>query len=71
MFSARYKKLGAKISYYRKLKGLKQAELASATALSSSYISEIECGSACGCPLSVYWRIAEALGVEFEELLKD
>lgn len=71
MFSARYKKLGLKIAYHRKLNNLKQADLASAIGISTSYLSEIECGTKVGAPLSIYWRIAEALGVEFEELLKD
>lgn len=71
MFSARYKRLGLKISYYRRLRELRQSDLASAAGISSTYLSEIECGTKTGCPLSVYWRIAEALGVEFEELLKE
>ena len=71
MFAARYKKLGLKIQYIRKLRGLKQADLASVVGISASYLSEIECGTKTGCPLSIYWRIAEALEVEFEELLRE
>lgn len=71
MFSAKYKRLGLKIQYYRKLRELKQADLASIVGISASYLSEIECGAKTGCPLSVYWRIAEALGVEFEDLLRE
>ena len=71
MFAARYKNLGLKIQYIRKLRGLKQADLASVVGISASYLSEIECGTKTGCPLSIYWRIAEALEVEFEELLRN
>lgn len=71
MFAVKYRKLGLKIAYHRKLKGMNQTDLASAAGISTSYLSEIERGSKVGAPLSIYWKLAESLGVEFSELLKD
>ena len=71
VFSAKYKTLGLKISYNRRLKGLKQSDLASMVGISTSYLSEIERGTKLGAPLSIYWRIAEALNVKFEKLLEE
>ena len=41
-FSNEFKKLGLKISYYRKLKGLTQEQLAERMNISTSYIGAIE-----------------------------
>lgn len=70
MFALRYKKLGIKIAYYRKLKGLTQVELASKVGISASHLSKIERGVAQGVPMSIYWNIADKLEVDFIELLR-
>ena len=71
MFSARYKKLGAKIAYNRKLKDLTQAQLALAVGISTNYLSSVERGVSQGMPMSLLWRIADILDVKIEELLKE
>ena len=71
LFSLKYRKLGLKIQYVRKLRGLNQTDLASAAGISTSYLSEIERGSKVGAPLSIYWKLSEALGVDLSDLLKD
>ena len=68
MFALRYKKLGGKIAYYRKLKNLTQVELATLVGISTSYLGEIERGTKQGAPISIYWKIAAALDVKFEKL---
>lgn len=72
MFAMRYKHLGAKIAYYRKINGMTQNDLANKIGISVPYLSKIERGSATqGVPLSIYWRIAKGLDVDFEKLLED
>ena len=71
MFSARYKKLGAKIAYHRKLKSFTQEQLALAIGISTNYLSSIERGVSTGMPMSLLWRIADILEVKIEEFLKD
>lgn len=45
MFATEYRRLGARICYYRMLKGVSQEELASRVNCSQSYLSRIEHGS--------------------------
>lgn len=71
MFAARYKKIGLKIGYYRRMRELTQVQLADKVGITSTYLSRIERGETCGTSLSVYWQIADALGVTFEDLSKD
>lgn len=70
MFELRYKKIGAIIAYYRKINGWTQMDLAGKIGFSVSYLSQIERGvSTEGVPLSTYMRIADALGVELNDIL--
>lgn len=71
MFALRYKKLGIKIAYFRKLEGLTQVELASKVGISASHLSKIERGVAQGVPLSIYWNIADVLKVDLKQILGD
>lgn len=72
MFAARYKKIGAKILYYRRLQGLSQEQLAEKANISASYLSKIEHGTySQNLPLTTLFIIAEALGVNADELIKD
>lgn len=59
-----YRKMGAKIRYYRQVKGINQTDFAIKVSISSQYLSKIENGKRIP-SLS----IAEALEVEVAELL--
>ncbi|MBR2139385.1 MAG: helix-turn-helix transcriptional regulator [Phascolarctobacterium sp.] len=71
MFSMRYKKLGAKIAYYRKVNGLTQQQLASSLGISASYMSSIERGVSQGQTMALLWSIADTLGIKIEDLIKE
>lgn len=71
MFSVRYKRVGAKLAFYRKLKGLTQQQLASTIGISTNYLSSVERGVSQGMPLALLWRICDVLGIKIEELLKE
>jgi transcriptional regulator with XRE-family HTH domain len=61
--------LGARIRRYREDKGLTQAALADAAALSKTYLSELESGAGRRPSGDVLLRIADALGVSIADLL--
>lgn len=63
-----YCKMGAKIRYYRQLKGINQTDFAIKVSISSQYLSKIENGKRIP-SLPVLLSIAEALEVEVAELL--
>ena len=42
MFASRYKKIGAKIVFYRKLKSMTQEKLAEEVGITPQYLSRIE-----------------------------
>ncbi len=44
MINEEYKKMGAKIKYYRQLMGQSQSVLADRVGISAQYLSRIECG---------------------------
>lgn len=74
MLESQYKmnliKIGLKISYYRKLAGMTQEELAEACALSAGYISQLEAPNCYFCPsLKTLFLIGEALHVSAAKLL--
>ena len=65
-----FRQIGAKIAYYRKLKGLTQEELAAASNLSRSALGRIERGQYNGnVSLSVLIDIAGGLHIDFALLL--
>ena len=70
MFAMRYKEIGLKIAYYRKKKGLTQAQLAEKVGKSTNYIGLLERGNN-GKSFSVgtLFPISQALEVEPKELL--
>lgn len=71
MLAFKYKQIGRKIAYYRRLKNLTQAELAQKINISTSYLSKIECGNyPKSVSLSVLMAIACGLGIELYLLLK-
>lgn len=62
------KKLGAKIIYYRKLKGMSQQELAGEIGVTRQYLSKMEHGK-CSCNLEIIYKVAKALDVTPSDLL--
>lgn len=67
----RYIQLGLNISYYRKLAGYTQEDLAEETKLSRSYISAIEApNQITSMSLEVLFDIAKALRIEPSQLLE-
>ncbi len=73
MLDSQYKmnliKIGLKISYYRKLAGMTQEELAETCNLSPGYISQLEGPGCYFCPsLKTLFLIAEALGTTVSKL---
>lgn len=70
MFAMRYKKIGAKIVYYRRLRGLKQEQLAEAVGITPQYLSRIENGGySKSISLMTLMRIADKLGVTMSDLM--
>lgn len=74
-FTDVYIQIGIKISYYRKLRGYSQAQLAEKANMSSGFLSQIEApGMAVAISLEKLLSIAEALQIppakllEFEEI---
>ena len=68
--SDRYKQLGLKISYYRKMRGLSQLELAEKVGISRTHMSNIE---AVNMPTSIsldtLFDIADVLAIPVEYLV--
>lgn len=72
MFAAQYKKIGARIVYFRKIKGLTQERLADDVGISPQYLSRIENGSyPKSVSLSTLMRIAQKLEVPMSKLMED
>lgn len=72
MFEQKYRQIGAKITYFRKVKRYTQEELAFRASISASYLSRIERGAyANGIPLSTLMRIALALEVDISRFFEE
>ena len=72
MFAMRYRKIGAKIVYFRMLQGLTQEKLAEKVGISPSYLSKIEHGAyPKNLSLTTLLLIAEALEIDVCEILKE
>ena len=70
-FTWEYKQIGAKIVYYRRLRGYTQETLAFKAGISTSYLSRIERGSYTnGISLSTFMKIAKALDVNVSKLIE-
>jgi len=70
-FADDYIRIGIKISYYRKLRGYTQAQLAGKAAMSAGYLSQIEApGMAVAISLERLLALAEALRVPPSKLLE-
>lgn len=71
IFALRYKQIGRKVAYYRRLRNLTQEALANKINISTSYLSKIECGNyPKSVSLSVLMSIAEGLDIELYLLVK-
>lgn len=72
MYEKRYKKLGAKIHYYRQIQGQTQEQLAEKVGITAKYLSRIENGNyPKSVSLSTLMRIADKLEVHISQLLID
>lgn len=68
--SEKYKKIGIKISEYRKRKGLTQEEFANMFGISYSYLTQIEAPNVVTkMSLEVLFDIADALSIDIKDLL--
>ena len=71
MFALRYKKIGAKIVFYRKLKSMTQEKLAEEVGITPQYLSRIENGGYTkSVSLSTLMMIAGALDVTMSQLME-
>lgn len=70
-YKNRILQMGLKISYYRKLRGLSQEDLAEKIGKSAGYVGMIEAPAVCkGVSLRTLFDIADALKIEPDTLLK-
>lgn len=71
MFAVRYKKIGVKIVYYRKIRNLTQEELAEKVGITPQYLSRIENGGySKNVSLSTLMKIAGVLDVTMSQLME-
>lgn len=71
MFASRYKKIGAKIVFYRKLRSMTQEKLAEEVGITPQYLSRIENGGYTkSVSLSTLMIIAGALDVTMSQLME-
>ena len=61
-FKRKYKKLGLKIAYYRKLREFTQESLAEAVDINATFLGQVECGAR-GISLDNLFKISEALEI--------
>ena len=69
MFAARYRQIGAKIKYYRALRGMEQVELADKCCITSQYLSKNERGVAKP-STDLLLMIATQLGVDIVQIFQ-
>lgn len=63
-------KIAAKITYYRKLNGMTQEDLAKMVGITVSYLSRLERGkNSTGGNLCVMIKIADVLGVKIQNII--
>lgn len=65
----KYRRLGLNISYYRKLRGLSQLQLAEKVNISRTHMSRIEIAE-CAVSLDVLFNIADQLDIEVYKLFQ-
>ena len=71
-FPEKYKKMGLRIAYYRKLAGFSQESFAECVGISVNFLAQIEApGTTRGVSLETLFKIARALGIPASKLLED
>lgn len=73
-FREKFRVLGLRIAYYRRLRGLTQEELAQAIGRSTSFVSQIEANNSAsvkGVSLETLFLVSEKLGVPVSKLFED
>lgn len=65
MFAMRYKMIGLKIAYYRKMRGYTQGQLAGKIGISSTYLGQIERGNN-GKSYSLETLLSIAVGLDID-----
>lgn len=65
MFAMRYKMIGLKIAYYRKMRGYTQGQLAGKIGISTTYLGQIERGNN-GKSYSLETLLSIAVGLDIE-----
>lgn len=65
MFAMRYKMIGLKIAYYRKMRGYTQGQLASKIGISTTYLGQIERGNN-GKSYSLETLLSIAVGLDID-----
>ena len=65
MFSMRYKMIGLKIAYYRKMRGYTQGQLAGKIGISTTYLGQIERGNN-GKSYSLETLLSIAVGLDID-----
>lgn len=70
IYTFKYKQIGRKVAYYRRLRNLTQEELAKRVNISTSSLSKIECGSYNkNLSIAMLLDIAEGLNIELAMLV--
>ncbi len=73
-FRERFRVLGLKIAYYRKLRGMTQEQFAEAIGRSVSFVSQIEANNSAvvkGISMETLFVISDRLEVSLSKLLED
>lgn len=65
MFAMRYKMIGSKIAYYRKMRGYTQGQLAGKIGISTTYLGQIERGNN-GKSYSLETLLSIAVGLDID-----
>lgn len=73
-YRERFRTLGLRIAYYRKMRGMTQEQFAEAIGRSVSFVSQIEANNAAevkGVSLETLFLMSEKLGVPMARLFED
>lgn len=73
-YRERFRILGLRIAYYRKMRGMTQEQLAEAIGRSVSFVSQIEANNAAevkGVSLETLFLVSEKLGVSMARLFEE
>ncbi len=71
-FAERYRTMGLRIAYYRKLKGFTQEAFAEKVGRSVNFIAQVEgVGTIRGISLETLFKISEVLGIQPGKLLDE